>query len=632
MVKFDWMRWLWVAGLCVAPLGCKAILGIEERSLDTDELSADGYEGCQPSDEKCDDCTSAWHTCICEGWKSKPEAVLRKDCAEQAPASIREQVVADAKERYDDYKDSLEDDESNDDSDDAADSGSGGSNRDDSLDADTPVNPSRDSGSTTAGDDSSSQDDEGTTSDDSTETNPDDVTTDPDQDSGVRQPTLSELKVFNQDFCEAPPDGACLGCFCGECALEIDICKGDIGCARMLDCKLTNNCDTDAPSGDECFELGECRVVIQANGGTSGDAYRKFRGATACPLTANCPCSDDMMMNDELCLVFEGCPAGGPACTTEQGCQCSNCLDQCECNGGTLDECQPQCGVMPAPDCVTGARCDGCATCQGACACENPGASYLDCANACNLETCTAPDCGSCSGCESTCECNGGTGVQCLEMCQDLSCTDAEYFDQCEQCACQSCDEEFTACHSMAGCMELMRCMSQTGCRDPKDCGREETCGWAVDAIGGEDSDVMGIVESLDACRAGAKCGCNPPPNIDVTCGTSSCTGFEPPPPDPIAPACCPSAAGSECGLVSGPLFGPDHEGACVQRDWPGEVTDECPSIDVSRPPFNGATLAGCCRPDGNCGYWDGVAGLGCAEAKWFGDSSAYACTYTSGQ
>jgi hypothetical protein len=214
-------------------------------------------------------------------------------------------------------------------------------------------------------------------------------------------------------------------------------------------------------------------------------------------------------------------------------------------------------------------------------------------------------------------------------MCQGISCTDSIYFDMCEQCSCSKCGSEFAACHAMAGCLEMLRCMSTTGCRDPKDCAREETCGWAVDAIGGEDSEVMGIVESLDACRASAQCGCNPPPNLDVECGSSTCRAYQPNPPDPIVPACCPSASTNDCGLISGPLFGPAYDGSCVPRDTRGNMTEDCPSITATRAPWAGSELMGCCSENGQCGYWEEKVGLGCMDAKWLGNDAPYSCAYT---
>src|SRR5690606_24247381 len=88
--------------------GCKGILGIEDRELDIGELTSEGYSGCEPANDICDSCTSSWHTCICQGWNSEPEAVLRRDCAELAPEEIRKDVRKKADDDYAEYRASLD--------------------------------------------------------------------------------------------------------------------------------------------------------------------------------------------------------------------------------------------------------------------------------------------------------------------------------------------------------------------------------------------------------------------------------------------------------------------------------------------------------------------------------------------
>jgi hypothetical protein len=141
------------------------------------------------------------------------------------------------------------------------------------------------------------------------------------------------------------------------------------------------------------------------------------------------------------------------------------------------------------------------------------------------------------------------------------------------------------------------------------------------------DGAALGIVEALQQCRSAAACPCAGMPKT-VTCGGNVCEGYQPPPPNPIADPCCGGMQNAQCGLDPAPLFGPDTTVACLPLNQPGPPTPACPSYAPDQPPYNGATLEGCCRPmDGTCGYADDVTGLGCIPAGLFGISNPPTCT-----
>ncbi|HEX2736077.1 MAG TPA: hypothetical protein VHM70_30965 [Polyangiaceae bacterium] len=607
----------------LSPLSCKGILGIEERSLDTEELTVDGYSGCQPEDGVCDGCTSTWHTCICKGWKAKPEAVLRKDCAAEAPAEIRAAVVKKADAKYKAYKASIADD----------------SKSDDGPDADagniSPSKPHAGQGSDGGQDDAVTNDDaladdaltDDALSDDTSVI--DDLVSSDDglvvgSDAGQPGPDLPVLEIFDDQFCKEPATNDCVGCICGECGPEVDTCRGDRGCSLIMDCKLKSQCDPAAPDGtDHCYEVGACKAVILAQGGVDGESYKNFQSLIHCGLDSQCPCSNNP--TQMLCLNSDGCPAGGTSCNATDGCQCSNCMDECMCTGGAQSDCQAKCQTGEAAECVETTRCDGCSSCEADCECENVGTSLAQCQEACGDASCGPGHCDACSSCQAQCECGGQTPLECLKSCESVSCGDSLLPD-CDRCACEKCTSEYGQCREAKGCMDVFICMAQTNCKGLADCNGSATCGMPINNAGGPDSQSVAIAEALNSCRSGAKCACGgPPPSIE--CGGMTCNGSTAAPPNPVAGPCCPSGNDPICGYVAAPLFGPNHNGECVALDRFGVLDAGCPKFAPMFAPYNGATLEGCCGSDGLCGYKDTFNGLGCASAKWFGPDEPPACT-----
>jgi hypothetical protein len=691
-VKALWWL-LWCAAL-VCGSGCNAVLGIEERKLDVSELTADGYEGCEPGNNLCDGCTSAWHTCICKGWRSTPEAELRKDCADEAPASIRAKVREEANEGYEEFleerrreRDAGQDDDADDGDDAVDDADDAVDDADDAVDdADDAVDDADDDA-----DDSAPVVDDGATDDDGA-------------------PDLTDLTVFNGSFCDFqnPPDD-CTGCFCGECGGQISSCQSDRACAEIMDCVLRLDCDPmlDA-SPDACLRPEFCGDLIDDNGGRLGRALIQTRETLKCAIDRGCPCGDPMqelgcnpadgcdscgncwgrcfcegksdgecqaecgspectadagcaMCNDCMdqcfCLglgdrgvCIDNCAPGGADCRPELGCECDNCFDQCLCGGNTFESCEEQCGVGPAPLCEGNLDCSGCSTCGGSCYCEDPGGPFQECMTSCQIDGCVADNCDSCTSCQTRCECDGKDPNDCLFECSGLTCS-TSFASDCDSCACDRCTAIFAECEQHALCIEMMACIESTGCYDVFDCSKPALCGATVDRMGGLNDPLMGVVEALHSCRMTSGCACyggtvgpsNPPADpgpgmpsdpgapSDIICGDFQCAPYVPPPPNPIAAACCAGVNGQQCGIEAGPIFGTSFQTECLAWEREGRDEPECPAFAPSFPPYSDEPeLRGCCTPSDLCGLMDDITGLGCLDAYYFGFSAeeAVACDY----
>jgi len=656
------MSWVELCLLLLVLLGstsCKQVLGIDARELDVAELTVDGYEGCEPSDGICDGCTSAWHSCICEGWKSKPEAVLRRDCADEAPTSIREKVVAKAEEEFEDYEREL-----------------AASKRDDDK---PPTKPNA--------------------ADDDAGSGPSPSEPDP---PPAPKSELSELSVFNESFCDfdQPPDD-CQGCFCGECTAAIENCQDDIACATIMDCFMTEKCDpVMETSATFCGKAEYCGDVIAENGGPGGPANKLAHDTLKCSVDSQCPCGESAQpgpaqgtcmdgncnacpdcwgrcfcegksdnecrqecgspnctvanecipcndcMDSCLCDGFldrnqcrDVCTPGGQSCKPEYDCDCDNCFDACLCGGGDGPSCDDECSQGIGGLCAPNDDCFACSTCGGACYCDNPDADFTaTCMTDCEIDGCSVGDCSTCNSCQAECECETGDPMQCMQDCLGLSCT-MSFGGDCDACLCEQCTSQFAICESHQACPPLVQCMRATGCFDPYDCDRADACGPEVAALGGPSDPIMGLVEALVACERASSCACGgsigpgpagtapqPPPQgppEPITCGSDSCPALILPDPDPISAPCCLGADGSGCGIEGGPIFGPDHNGECVARDAIGRDESQCPAASPSFPPFDEDPLLGCCTPENRCGYWDPTYGLGCMRAELFGISEA---------
>ena len=111
--------------------------------------------------------------------------------------------------------------------------------------------------------------------------------------------------------------------------------------------------------------------------------------------------------------------------------------------------------------------------------------------------------------------------------------------------------------------------------------------------------------------------------------GSGAAGGPSVPPPGPCVPAGCPDPAfpiGQKCCTADGACgfqvqaLGPD----CLQANNPGVIDPACPAFSIPVGP--GISLAGCCRPDGNCGAMDTFIGFGCADLSAVGGPPPKAC------
>lgn len=92
-----------------------------------------------------------------------------------------------------------------------------------------------------------------------------------------------------------------------------------------------------------------------------------------------------------------------------------------------------------------------------------------------------------------------------------------------------------------------------------------------------------------------------PPPDARVTCGGTACD--EPRESQVLGEIACCLPSG-DCGIRV-PLLG----NRCFAKAHPGSVDPKCPSATMP----NGASVQGCCGPEGRCGYYDRFGDLGCA-------------------
>lgn len=117
-----------------------------------------------------------------------------------------------------------------------------------------------------------------------------------------------------------------------------------------------------------------------------------------------------------------------------------------------------------------------------------------------------------------------------------------------------------------------------------------------------------------------------------VKCGTATCSAVTIPGAGFNIPACCADAATNQCGLDGSTVaqFGLNFAEACQPKDQPGVADETCPdSPSAATTAGFDIQFAGCCRPNGSCGYLidkvDGLfqVGLGCVDSAPFLDGGA---------
>ena len=206
--KRQMMHWASAFALALSAYGCDSLLGLEERTLDTEAIDEEGYPGCIPEEGECGGCTTAWHQCLCEGWEDAEDtAIVRLDCADLAPVGVREEAREEALKAYTKWKEDQEEDSKQ---------------HELSADDDPSSNSSSDgdNGSADAGDAEKGS-----------------------EPQASLEPSSSDIE-FGEGFCEfEQPVDACQGCLCGECQANIEDCVADAGCTQVMACVFSGGCD-----------------------------------------------------------------------------------------------------------------------------------------------------------------------------------------------------------------------------------------------------------------------------------------------------------------------------------------------------------------------------------------------------
>jgi MYXO-CTERM domain-containing protein len=78
-------------------------------------------------------------------------------------------------------------------------------------------------------------------------------------------------------------------CACSHCPRDYDDCAIIPGCAQVSECFRTKDC-----VGQDCFDTGACRGVVNTYGGPAAPAFRAANALQSCELAFSCglPCGD----------------------------------------------------------------------------------------------------------------------------------------------------------------------------------------------------------------------------------------------------------------------------------------------------------------------------------------------------
>jgi hypothetical protein len=109
-------------------------------------------------------------------------------------------------------------------------------------------------------------------------------------------------------------------------------------------------------------------------------------------------------------------------------------------------------------------------------------------------EETSPPETGEETGPQETGESGGA-----LEMCLDMAA------DGCEECACENCLDEVTACQMDPGCVEIRMCAQENDCTGIACLG---PCGDVINANGGPLGESAGLASALSDCYEGACADC----------------------------------------------------------------------------------------------------------------------------
>lgn len=479
--------------------------------------------------------------------------------------------------------------------------------------------------------------------------------------------------------------GVCGACVCDNCVEPVVDCQLDAGCAAIWQCLQQTRCDLSESAASSCVR--DCQSVIDANGGLGGHAFSAAVAIRSCAVSSAClSCLPESPAPPPGCRPQNGCAdcadcfqqclcsgdtfsscrgecredAPSEACSEQDNCVgCSSCFDVCACRGGDFAECTSECQEQTPDACADGTNCLSCDGCVSHCVCN--GGGFAQCEQACQPPATTdvcrestqgTSTCGGCGSCLAACTCQGEELDDCMDdcglpgCCGDISGCESEAaacvcggtdiqdcvkdytceLGGCDSCACGNCHDTFALCRDTRGCDEIFDCMRTTQCQGSACTAR---CATAYER---EAPHAFDIAESLWACSQRAGCACADEVAFGATCGTTTC--------DPYVgvnaglDACCVDTTGETgplpaevvgegCGLtLQGYVPNPP---SCTPLDQqrPPQEPESCPPVVITSPPYNGASLQGCCRSaDGWCGYWDDITGLGCLDPGIFGAST----------
>jgi hypothetical protein len=91
--------------------------------------------------------------------------------------------------------------------------------------------------------------------------------------------------IDSVDQCLQDAIDDCEQCLCGACFEQFSLCLAEDGCAAIYQCVRGANC-----SGLDCYTSGQCRDVVEANGGLVGPSALDALELFACANESACPC------------------------------------------------------------------------------------------------------------------------------------------------------------------------------------------------------------------------------------------------------------------------------------------------------------------------------------------------------
>lgn len=306
---------------------------------------------------------------------------------------------------------------------------------------------------------------------------------------------------------EAQDQNGCAGCVCESCTDELVDCQLEAGCTEIWECLRETRCDLSERAAGNCQEA--CGAVIQAHGGSGGDAWRSALGIRTCAASSAC-----------LGCLAPQVQQSARSCNQQNGCQdCENCFAQCLCSGERFGVCQEACGDQAPADCSEDDDCASCSNCFDACTCN--GESFQQCSVLCSPPVESGPDpacttetsCSECADCTAQCVCSGaGDLAACSVLCGPPGHDDACEFDH---------DARYSLCTDCTSCLASCRCSGMDLSVCMAQCGHHECCSTGSC---GDGATACSCTSSADACFQTANPDCQSFGGCD-SCACEQCPG-----------------------------------------------------------------------------------------------------------